>query len=167
MSTPLVSLASFGANGSPGMRSVLLFRKLGGRVQMRILMLLVAFVLLEPASAQQPNTITLSCNGTSKLTATSAADLKPDPIASLGIIVSAADRTVTFASYVVPVTGINATLVNFSGRQPSPLGIKGGEFSIDGSIDRVTGYTAIDFYYVNVGNNSSWELACKPATRLF
>jgi hypothetical protein len=66
-----------------------------------------------------------------------------------------------------PITGINATLVNFSGRQPSPLGIKGGEFTIDGSIDRVTGYTAIDFYYVNVGNNSSWELACKPAARLF
>lgn len=134
---------------------------------MRSLMLLAGLVLLAPVSAQQPSTITLSCNGTSKLTATAAVDLKPDPITSLGIIVNAADRTVTFANYVVPVTGINATLVNFNGRQPSPLGIKGGEFTIDGSIDRVTGYTAIDFYYVNVGNNSSWELVCKPAKQLF
>jgi hypothetical protein len=130
-------------------------------------MVLLLGLLVVPAAAQQPNTITLSCNGAIKLTATSAADLKPDPITNLGIIVDTADRTVTFANYVVPVTGINATLVNFNGRQPSPLGIKGGEFTIDGSIDRVTGYTAIDFYYVNTGNNSSWELACKPATRLF
>jgi hypothetical protein len=134
---------------------------------MRILIVLSALVLLAPVSAQQPTTITLACNGTSKLTATSAADLKPDPITNLGIIVNSADRTVTFAGYVVPVTGINATLVNFNGRQPSTLGIKGGEFTIDGSIDRVTGYAAIDFYYANVGNNSSWELNCKPATRLF
>ena len=129
--------------------------------------LLVAMPLAAVGAQQQPSTITLACSGTSKLTATSAADLKPDPITNLGIIVNAADHTVTFANYVVPVTGINATLVNFNGRQPSPLGIKGGEFTIDGSIDRVTGYTAIDFYYVNTGNNSSWELTCKPATRLF
>jgi hypothetical protein len=127
--------------------------------------LLVA-LLLVPVRAEQ-TTITLSCNGTSKLTATAAADLKPDPITNLGIIVNSGDRTVTFASYVVPVTGINATLVNFGGRQPSPLGIKGGEFTIDGSIDRVTGYATVDFWYVNTGNNTSWELTCKPATRLF
>jgi hypothetical protein len=132
-----------------------------------LVVMLVAALLSVPVRAQQQATITLACNGTSKLTATAAADLKPDPITNLGIIVNSADRTVTFASYVVPVTGINATLVNFTGRQPSPLGIKGGEFTIDGSIDRVTGYTAIDFYYVNTGNNTSWELACKPATRLF
>ena len=118
---------------------------------MRISILLMAVFLLAPVSAQQPSTITLSCNGTSKLTATAAANTNPDPISGLGIIVNAADRTVTFANYVVTVTGINATLVSFNGRQPSPLGIKGGEFTIDGSIDRVTGYTAIDFYYVNVG----------------
>jgi hypothetical protein len=69
---------------------------------MRILMLLAAFVSLEPVSAQQASTITLSCNGSSKLTATSAVDLKPDPITYLGIIVKDADHTVTFANYVVP-----------------------------------------------------------------
>ena len=47
---------------------------------------LLAFLPLATVSAQQPTTITLSCNGTSKLTATAAADFKPDPITNLGII---------------------------------------------------------------------------------
>jgi hypothetical protein len=74
---------------------------------------------LTPASlhAQQQNLITLSCNGTSKLTATAAVDIKPDPITNLGIIVNVADRTVSFSDYITPVTGITATLVSFSGRQ--------------------------------------------------
>ncbi len=77
------------------------------------IVLLVALPLV-PVAAQQPTSITLSCNGTSKLTATSAADLKPDPITSLGVIVSLADRKVSFADYVLPVTSLNATLVSFS-----------------------------------------------------
>jgi hypothetical protein len=42
---------------------------------------LVFLALTLPARAQQQgSTITLSCNGMSKFTATSAADMKPDPI---------------------------------------------------------------------------------------
>ena len=122
-----------------------------------------------PADAQQQGSpITLSCDGTSKLTATAAADLNPEPITKLGIIVNAADRTITFMDYVTPVTGISATLISFSGRQtPVALGIKGKPFTIDGSIDRVTGHTEIDWWYEVVGNNTHWELTCRPATRLF
>jgi hypothetical protein len=129
--------------------------------------LLSALPLL-PVQAQQQNSITLSCNGTSKLTATAAADLKPDPITNMGIIVNLADRTVTFTDYVTPVTGITATLVSFSGRQtPVALGVKGKPFTIDGSIDRVTGHAEIGWWYENVGNNAFWELTCRSATRLF
>ena len=39
--------------------------------------------------------------------------------------------------------------------------------TIDGSIDRVTGHTEIDWMYEVAGNNSHWELTCRPATRLF
>jgi hypothetical protein len=130
---------------------------------------LSAAALMLPADAQQQSsTITLSCNGTSKLTATSAADLKPDPITNLGIIVNVADRRATLMDYVTPITGVSATLVSFSGQQtPVAFGVKGKPFTIDGSIDRVTGYASIDWWYENVGNNSSWELTCRPATRLF
>jgi hypothetical protein len=128
-----------------------------------------AFLLsLVPVHAQQQTSITLACNGTSKLTATAAADLKPDPITNLGIIVNATDRTVSFSDYVTPMTGITATLVSFSGRQtPVAFGIKGKPFTIDGSIDRVTGHAEIGWFYEEVGNNTYWELTCRPATRLF
>jgi hypothetical protein len=130
---------------------------------------LIAAALMLPADAQQQgSTITLSCDGTSKLTATAAAGLNPEPITKLGIIVNAADRTITFMDYVTPVTGISATFVSFNGTQtPVALGIKGKPFTIDGSIDRVTGHTEIDWWYEVVGNNTHWELTCRPATRLF
>lgn len=125
----------------------------------------LVLVLVLPAQAQQSgSTITLSCNGTSKLMATAAADLTPESIKNLGIIVNVADRTVTFMDYVMPVTGISSTLVSFSGQQTLP-NVK--PFTIDGSIDRVTGQTEISWWHENAGNNSSWELVCRPATRLF
>jgi hypothetical protein len=127
---------------------------------------LLLILPLAPAHAQTP--ITLSCNGTSKLTATSAADLKPDPITNVGIIVNVADRTVAFLDYITPVTGISATLVSFSGRQtPVAFGVKGKPFTINGSIDRVTGQAEIGWWYEDSGNDSIWELSCRPATRLF
>lgn len=134
-----------------------------------IFVMLSAAALVLPAKAQQQGSmITLFCNGTSKLTATAAADFKPDPITNLGIIVNFANRTVTFSDYVTPITGVNATLISFSGRQTLPaLGPKGPQFSIDGSIDRVTGHSEIDWMYEVAGNNSHWEMECRPATRLF
>ena len=123
---------------------------------------LLAVLPLSFAHAQQPS------NGTSKLTATAAADVKPDPITNLGIIVNMADRTVTVMDYVTPITGFTATTVRFSGRQgPVVSGVKLNPFTIDGSIDRVTGHAEIDWFHENVGSNASWELTCRPATRLF
>jgi hypothetical protein len=130
-----------------------------GRLFTRMIVMLSAAALVLPAKAQQQgSTITLFCNGTSKLTATAAADFKPDPITKLGIIVNFANRTVTFSDYVTPITGVNATLISFSGRQTLPaLGPKGPQFTIDGSIDRVTGHSEIDWWYEVAGNNSHWE----------
>ena len=130
--------------------------------------LTVAALTLPTEAQQQSSTITLSCNGTSKLTATAAADLKPDPITGLGIIINVADRTVRFENYVVPITSVAETLVSFNGQQQSVFaGLKLPPVLIDGSIDRVTGYATINFLYETVGNNRSWELTCRPATRLF
>lgn len=136
-----------------------------------VYVVLLAAMPLTAVGAQQTPSITLSCTGTSKLTATAATDFKPDPITNLGIIVNFANHSVTFSDYVTPVTAVNATLVSFGGRQTlaaaAALGLKGSQFTIDGSIDRVTGHTEIDWMYEVAGNNSHWELTCRPATRLF
>jgi hypothetical protein len=142
----------------------------GGKMR-PVYVFLLAAMPLTAVGAQQPTSITLSCNGTGKLTATAATDFKPDPITNLGIIVNFASRSVTFSDYVTPLTGVNATIVSFSGRQTvaaaANLGLKASQFTIDGSIDRVTGHTEIDWMYEVAGNNSHWELTCRPATRLF
>jgi hypothetical protein len=129
-----------------------------------VVMLSVA-ALMPPANAQQGSTITLSCNGTGKLTATAAEDSEPDPITNLGIIVNLANRTVTLHQYVLPITIVNATLVAFDGQQNQ--GVKGASFDLSGAIDRVTGQTEVDWMYENVGNNEHWELTCRPANRMF
>jgi hypothetical protein len=135
---------------------------------MRFASAIALLALTLPAGAQeQTATITLSCNGTNKLTAMTAADQKPDPITNLGIIVNVADRTVTFSEYVVPITSITATEVSFIGKQTKPVaGAKSKPFTVSGTIDRVTGYASINWSY-RFGNNSSWELTCRSTTRLF
>lgn len=111
-----------------------------------------------PVQAQQKNTITLSCDGSGKLTQ-AGDDVKPDPIKGLGIVVSASGRTVSFHTYTVPIKSITNAVVTFNGRA--------GPTQIDGTIDRVSGRVSIDFWEANFKNNTSWELACRPATRLF
>jgi hypothetical protein len=123
---------------------------------------LLFFALTIPAKAQQQGSmITLSCNGTAKFTATAAADLKPDPVTNLGIIANAANHTVAFMDYAIPITSITDTQVSFSSQYVK------GKPTVSGAIDRVTGSTEIDWMYENVGNNTHWELRCRPATRMF
>jgi hypothetical protein len=115
------------------------------------------FALLPlPAKAQQQgSTITLSCNGTETTTATSAADQKPNPIANLGIIVNAANRTVTMMDYVIPITSITATQISFSVDSVKSSLLHP---NISGTIDRVTGLTGVEWWYTSITNNSSWSL---------
>src|ERR1700730_4276933 len=121
--------------------------------------LLSALPLLS-VEAQQENTITLSCDGTAKYTA--AADgAKPEPIKGLGIAVSASERTVSFQGWTVPIKSVTKTIVTFNGQ----IGSKQVPREIDGTIDRVSGWASIDFWESNPGNNSNWDLRCRPATR--
>jgi hypothetical protein len=128
---------------------------------------LLSILPLLPVQAQQQNSITLSCNGTSKLM-TASDDMKPDPITSLGIIVNLSERTVSFSGYTVPIEKADSTTVTFSGQQTlSYRGMKLKPITIDGTIDRVTGAASVMFLHEQVGNNNTWELLCRPATRLF
>jgi hypothetical protein len=127
--------------------------------------LTIAALTLPANAQQQGSTITLSCNGAGKLTATAAQDAKPDPITNLGVIVNLANRTVTLMGYVLPITTVNSTQVGFNGEQNR--GMKGLSYSVSGVIDRVTGQTEVDFMYERIGNNSHYELTCRPANRMF
>jgi hypothetical protein len=123
---------------------------------------LLSLVPLLAVQAQQENTITLSCDGTSKFTA-AADDVKPDPVKGLGIVVSGSDRTVSFQGWTVTIKSVTKTIITFNGQ----IGSKQVPREIDGTIDRVSGWASIDFLESNPKNNTNWDLHCRPATRLF
>jgi hypothetical protein len=128
--------------------------------------LLVALPLV-PVRAQQLTSITLSCSGTSKLM-TAGDDAKPDPVTNVGMIVNFSERTVTFESYHIPFERVDNTMVLFHGTQAmSYAGTKLKPVTVDGSVDRVTGAASVEFLNERVGDNSTWELVCKPAKQLF
>jgi hypothetical protein len=132
-----------------------------------VLMGLLAAMPLTSVAAQQPPSITLSCSGTSKLM-TAGDDIKPDPVTNVGMIVNFSERTVTFDSYRIPIERVDSTMVLFHGTQAmSYAGIKLKPVSVDGSVDRVTGTASVTFMHEQVGDNSTWDLLCRPMTRLF
>jgi hypothetical protein len=84
------------------------------------------------------------------------------------MIVNFSERTVTFESYHIPIERADSTMVLFHGTQAMTYaGTKLKPVTVDGSVDRVTGAASVTFLHEQVGNNSTWELLCRPATRLF
>jgi hypothetical protein len=138
----------------------------GGTMKPVYVALLAAWPLTAVV-AQQPTSITLSCSGTSKLI-TAGEDTKPDPVTNLGMIVNFGERTVSFLSYHIPFERIDNTMVLFRGTQAmSYAGSKLKPVTVDGSVDRVTGAASVEFTHERVGDNSTWELLCKPVKQLF
>jgi hypothetical protein len=116
---------------------------------------------LVTAQAADP-TLTLACQGT---TTVGMEDAKPEPI-SMGIIVNFTDRTVqggfgyppVFYDFPVKITSMNEATVVFHGSNQT------GQWSITGSIDRVTG----DVEAKTEGPTSiHYALKCRPAQRMF
>ena len=109
-----------------------------------------------PAKAQQGTTITLSCNGTAKLTATAAADLKPR-----------SHQRPRHHRQLGQSHGHHHGLRHAARRHhrhhrqlqwsdaARGLWREAKPFTINGSIDRVTGHTTIDWWHENVGDNGS------------
>jgi hypothetical protein len=128
-------------------------------------MLLLTIHLPKQVLAQPANSTTLCCNGTSKPRGTATADLKPEPITGLSIIIDLSQGTVAFDAYVVPIKSVTASSVEFTGRQMETL--RGGlpkPFVIIGSIDWVTGATSIEWLHADIGKNARWELMCRAVT---
>lgn len=67
----------------------------------------------------------------------------------------------SFLDNVVPITKVTSLLVGFSSQYAN------GKPTISGRIDRLTKSVEIDWIYENVGDNSHWELACRPVIPFF
>jgi hypothetical protein len=105
---------------------------------------------------QQSSKIALRCTGTSRFVGKPGAELEFTPLSNLSIIVSDLDQTVSFQDKIVPITKITPLLVGFSSQHAS------GRPTISGRIDRLTKSVEIDWTYENVGENTYWELECRP-----
>jgi hypothetical protein len=153
--------------------------------QIAFVLLTVPFVLGGHARAADPTVVTLSCDGTVTDTTTSVAiptdiDHQPKPIEKMGVIVNLNEGTVSFSSYVAPISNADAATVNFNGQEIGPLAQiakkAGKTFKIDGMLDRVTGHMAADIMTYETKQLSDpnsiiikghYDVLCKATNRVF
>jgi hypothetical protein len=122
-------------------------------------MLFVALTLIcLPVKAE---VLTLSCNGTMK-----AEDQeKPHPITKMGLVVNFDAGVVTgFTGITARLEEVNANSVSFKGTNINP---SGAEWSVHGTIDRITGSLGAAVTWFNPKTNKllmrmNYELTCKP-----
>jgi len=88
------------------------------------------------AAENEPNMITLSCDGL--LTATYGANKPeaPQPLQRTGLVVNLDEQTVFFLGYVVPIESLGETSIKFGGTQTVEYGFA---VAIRGNIDRASG----------------------------
>jgi hypothetical protein len=88
------------------------------------------------AAENQPQVMTLSCDG--MLTPTYGANKPeaPQPLQGTGVVVNLDEQTVFFFGYVVPIYDVDEASINFGGRLIVDYGFN---VAISGSFDRVTG----------------------------
>jgi hypothetical protein len=123
---------------------------------------LTAMVAAPSMTAQAADAVlTLSCDGTvTRLTD----DDKTERIANWGLLVNLPEHTVSGFSHVARINMIGEVYVDFSGQS--------GNWSIHGSIDRITGRVSATTRSEDSKTGRSidqrqWNLICKPAKRLF
>jgi hypothetical protein len=105
--------------------------------------------------------LTLSCDGTMK-----AEDQeKPHAITKMGLIVNFDAGVVTgFTGITARLDEVNANSVSFKGTTTHP---SGAEWSVHGTIDRITGSLGATVMWFNPKTNNllmrmNYELICKP-----
>jgi hypothetical protein len=121
-------------------------------------------VLLPGYGVQAAETavLTLSCDGTVTRLSLNNSD-KPERVANWGLLVNLPERTVSGFAHVARVDMIGEVYVDFGGQS--------GNWSIHGSIDRITGSvtatTATRDSENRLLDQREWKLVCKPTKRLF
>jgi hypothetical protein len=88
------------------------------------------------AAGNEPNVITLSCDG--RLTATYGANKPeaPQPLQKTDLVVNLDEQTVFFLGYVVPIEAVDEASIKFGGTQTVEYGFA---VAIRGNIDRASG----------------------------
>jgi hypothetical protein len=122
--------------------------------------ILLALVSLSAAQAAEPNTLTLTCEGT-----VDPWGVPPSPI-SVSIVLDFAAGTMTnFFTDVPWVTvrmgAVDDVHITFGGRGSRDDLLP----NISGSIDRVTG--GLEAWALYVGGQKKYSLKCRPAQRMF
>jgi hypothetical protein len=123
-------------------------------------MLFVALTLIW-ASPVKAEVLTLSCDGTMK----AEEQAKPHAITKMGLIVNFDAGVVTgFTGITARIDEVNANSVSFGGSTAHP---SGAEWSVRGSIDRITGSLGAAVTWFNPRTNNlpmrmNYELICKP-----
>jgi hypothetical protein len=120
------------------------------------------------AQAAETTVITLTCDG--KKTDAKASDAKPEPVEKLGLVVNLGERTVSgFAGITARIAKVDAAHISFGSTVKRSLlnfrSESAASVTIIGDIDRVTG--AVSATIMTTATASSYDLICKPTSRLF
>src|SRR5215831_7037081 len=124
----------------------------------RMLFVALALISALPVKAE---VLTLSCDGTMN----AEEQEKPHAITKMGLIVNFDAGVVTgFTEIIARIDEANANLVSFKGTTIHP---SGAEWSVRGSIDRITGLLSAAVTWFNPQTNNllmrmNYELICKP-----
>jgi hypothetical protein len=123
----------------------------------RVLFVALALVLASPAAAE---VLTLSCDGTMK----AEEQAKPHAITKMGLTVNFDTGVVTgFTGITARINEVNANSVFFKGTTINPSGT---EWSVNGTLDRITGWLGATVTWFNPKTNSlpmrmNYDLICK------
>jgi hypothetical protein len=125
--------------------------------RMRVVALALIWTLLSARAA----VLTLSCDGTMK----EEEQEKPQAITKMGLIVNFDAGVITgFSGIIARIDEVNANSVLFKGTTIHP---SGAEWSVRGTIDRITGSLGATVTWFNPKTNNllmrmNYELTCKP-----
>jgi len=116
----------------------------------RITLIALLSLLLPGAEA---TILSLSCDGTMTNLAWNS-DHKPEPVTNMGLVVNLSEGTVTGFAFPARIYKTDATRVEFKGEN--------GNWSVWGSIDRVTSTVKASTTVLYPTSIHSWGLVCKP-----
>ena len=123
-------------------------------------MLFVTSTLIWALLPAKAEVLTLSCDGTMK-----TEQEQPHAITKMGLIVNFDARIVTsFTEITARIDEVNAKSISFGGTTTHP---SGAEWSVHGTIDRITGSLGAAVTWFNPTTNKllmrmNYELVCKP-----
>ena len=118
-----------------------------------VLCTLLTVICLSLAQAEETTVITLSCDGTTKVYV-KREESNINPVTKMGVVVSLAERTVSFDGHVAHIDHVNAAVIYFGGDSVKDT---------TGYIDGKTGAMMA----TNMEGHEYYELVCPAATGAF